>query len=80
MRRAELQAEAGQHTEKGAVHERAFGQIEHKTGEAFLKETIDQGFKIDAGVKAGPASDFDAGIFIPHPNQKSGSGHFHNHI
>ena len=52
---ADHQAEAGKDTEKGAVHESAFGKVQDDADKILFNEFVQEGFEVNAGRKVCPA-------------------------
>src|SRR5437660_6960143 len=67
-----FQAESCEDAQKSAIHECAFGEVEHEIIVAFIAQFSDQRFEIDAGGEIGPSSNSDTGEFLAHQHTHPG--------
>ena len=69
LRRIQFQAEPSEHSQKGAVHEHAFGEVEDETGVAALQQLIEEGLEINAGGEVRASGDLHHGGFFTNGHQ-----------
>src|ERR1019366_9631473 len=74
---AQLQPKPSQNPEKGAVHEHALRQVEHKVAAALFAELGDECPEINARGEIGPTDNPDPGAFLACPHQHPGRRRVH---